>query len=432
MSEAIARSALSRMHLREVALASSYTGFVADLQQLASTKTEDGNKAFLDRRAEMCAAYGFNQVEQKKPFAFANGIAIIPVSGTLINRFGGSYGWVTGYNFIRSQVLLASQDDDVVGIVLDVNSYGGEAAGCFECSDSIYELRSTKPIIAVIDSNAYSAGYALASGASKIILTPSGGAGSIGVVAMHVDMSKALADWGLKVTFIHSGDHKVDGNPYEPLPDDVKADLQAGIDKSRNAFVALVARNRGLDAKVVFDTEARCYRAEDALALGLIDAIASPSQAVQAFFDELTGSKLQSTNKGTSMSTKATDTGPANTQNAATAEQSANQARLDERARISGIQSCEEAKGRESLATHLAMNTEMSVDSAKAILAAAPKQAATAAPAVVNKFEAAMDTSGGPNVEAEGAGGKGAETESLSAIILRDQAQATGLRLVKN
>ncbi len=132
------------------------------------------------------------------------------------------------------------------------------------------------------------------------------------------------------------------------------------------------------------------------------------------------------------MSTQATDTGPANTQTAATPEQSANQVRLDERARISGIQSCEEAKGRESLATHLAMNTEMSVVSAKAILAASPKQAAAAAPAAVNKFEAAMDATGNPNVEADGSGGKPGDTESLSAIILRDQAQATGLKLVKS
>lgn len=441
MSDTAARAALERMNMREVAVAVHYTGLAADLRQMASTDPAEGQQAFMDQaRGNLCAAYGFGESAQDKPFAFAQGIAIIPVSGSLINRFGQSYGFVTGYNFIRSQLNLALQDEDVSGIVFDCNSYGGEAAGCFELSSDIFAARGTKPMVAVVDSNCYSACYAIASACDKIVVTPSGGVGSIGVVAMHVDMSKAMADWGYTVTLIHSGEHKVDGNPYEALPKDVHADIQKGVDKSRASFVALVARNRNLDAKVVHDTEARIYRAEEAQALGLIDAIATPSQAVQAFFAELSGSTTQP-KKDTTMSAQETKPGAEMNANPAALATAQAEARTSERARISGIQSCEEAKGRESLASHLALNTDMSLEAAQGVLGASPKAAAeepktpAAAPAPAagaNRFKEAMDSGKQPNIGADGAmAGTGGDdnAEAPHLRIIRAQESATGMKL---
>lgn len=411
MSESVAHAAIMRMNMREVAVNPTYSGIGVDLAQLASVKGDDGHKAFLERRAEQCASFGVNEQNQRKPFAFGAGLAFIPVHGTLINRFGGSYSFITGYNFLRSQVAAAVADDDVMGIVLDVNSYGGEAAGCFECAAFIAEARKSKMILAVVDSNAYSAAYAIASAANKIVVTPSGGAGSIGVVGMHVDMSKLLTNIGYTVTLVHSGAHKVDGNPYEPLPDEVKAKWQAGMDKSRAAFASLVSTNLGIDLKKVMDTEAQTYRADEALAIGLIHAIASPEEAVRAFIDELSGSTPKA--KGHQMSNE-TKTEPA----------PAVDARKAERARISGIQTCAEATGRESLANHLALNTEMSVDEAKAILGAAPK-ATTEAPKTDN-FKAAMDASTHPGLNSNDGGGT--QQESASASILRNHSLATGVK----
>ncbi|HCR6545409.1 TPA: S49 family peptidase, partial [Shigella flexneri] len=139
-------------------------------------------------RENLCAAYGVGRPSADKPFAFSNGLAIIPIHGTLINRYGGYYyGYVTGYNFIRSQRNAALADPDVEAIIYDVNSNGGEAAGCFELSQEMFDTRGEKPSLAVVDSNCYSAAYALASAADKIVVTPSGGAGSIGVIALHID-----------------------------------------------------------------------------------------------------------------------------------------------------------------------------------------------------------------------------------------------------
>lgn len=423
MSDHAARSALARMNLREVAVAAHYTGLANDLQMLSAADQQKCEAEFMSRRAELAAAYGMSPGEQRKPFAFANGVAIIPVHGSLINRFGYSWGFVTGYNFIRQQTAMAGQDPDVTAIVYDHNTFGGEAAGCFECSADIKRLANGKPTMAVVDSNSYSAGYALAAGTDRIVVTPSGGVGSIGVVAMHVSYEKMLDKAGIKVTFIHAGKHKVDGNPYEDLSAEVQASLQEGVDKSYAAFVAHVAKGRKMDEKAVRATEAKTFRADDALSLGLIDAIATPQAAMQAFLGELSGSNFQRAEKEDTMSG---ETKPgADTK--ATAEELA-QAKADavktERARVSGIQSCEEAKGREKLASHLAFNTSMSVEEAKALLAAAPQEGAAAA-AAGNAFKEAMDAAKHPNVGADGGGGD--DKPSRVAALLQT-ARAAGVR----
>jgi len=434
MSDIAARAALERMNMREVAIAPHHTGLVADLRHLASLDPKVGHEGFLARRADLCAAYGVSAPQQDKPFAFANGVAVVPVHGSLINRFSGSWGSVTGYNFLKQQVALAGLDPDVELIVYDHNSFGGEAAGCFETVAELKLAANGKPTMAVIDSNCYSASYAIATAADQIVLTPSGGAGSIGVVAIHVSMAKALEDWGYEVTIIQSGDHKTDGNPYEALSPQVKKDIQAGVDKSRIAFAQLVADNRGMDLKAVMDTEARIYRADDALALGLIDAIATPSQAVQAYFAKLSGSRLSTTEMEISMSTETKPGEQAASTQVDTAKLAAD-AKSAERARISGIQSCEEAKGREALANHLALSTDMSLEAAKGILAAAPKTAeATSTPAAEgNPFKAAMDGGKHPNVGADGgaaAAGASGDQVPLHVQIIRAQELATGQKLL--
>ena len=133
-----------------------------------------------DHAKDVAAIYGVSPTDHEKPFAFANGVAFISVRGTLINRSTASYSWLTGYKGIVARVQAAAEDPQVTAVVYDVDSYGGEAAGCFEaaafCRAAL--LAAGKPSMAMIDSNAYSGGYAIASGAGRISLTPSGGVGS--------------------------------------------------------------------------------------------------------------------------------------------------------------------------------------------------------------------------------------------------------------
>ena len=325
--------------------------FLNDLRvNTANTALLSENGRFDAFASAMASVFGGNTSGyETQPYNQYGNTAIIPVHGALINRFNSCWGFVTGYGYIKSAIAHALQNDNVDKIVLDVNSNGGEAAGCLETADFIREARVIKPIHAVVDSRCYSAAYAIASACETITATPSSGVGSIGVVVMHLSMEKWLDDVGYKVTFIQAGDKKTLGNPYKDLTDDQKADLQKSIDVSYESFVKLVAVNRGIEKDTVIKTQAACYTASEAVELGLINGVLTVEQAF---------SKLNM--KESKMTVDKT------TQNASTTETSASA----ERQRIQGILTCEAAANQQALASHLAFNTSMSVDEAVAILAA--------------------------------------------------------------
>ncbi len=277
---------LGRIAAEPMLVAPSFTALGETVRHMLDTPFNAGVSA-LDEQSEdfltsFCAAYGDPRSE-RKPYAQVGDTAIVPVHGTLINRFNSSWGFVTGYQYIEGALAAAMDDASVSRVVMDVDSYGGEAAGAFELSDTIRQMRGKKPMMALVNTAAYSAAYAVASAADSIVATPSGGAGSIGVVTMHVDFSKALKEAGITVTHIYAGKHKVDGSPYRPLTEEVRDSIQARIDKTYSVFVQRVSTNRGMTEKAVRDTEARTYDAEDAMKLGLIDAVAPPKEAFAAF-----------------------------------------------------------------------------------------------------------------------------------------------------
>lgn len=424
---------LSRLNAEPLLVSPQHAQAVCDMIMAAPHASAGlpAEKPVLAQVVSYASVFGFSANQPEKPFAFADGIAIIPITGALINRYDWSgYGY-TGYQSIERKLEAALADPDVKGIVFDVNSFGGEVQGCFELAESIFASRGTKPSRAVVNANAYSAGYALASSASKMVVTPSGGAGSVGVVTMHMDVSKLMSEWGIKITHIYAGKHKVDGSPYAPLPDEVRAGIQARIDTTYDRFTALVSRNKGLDVEKVRGTEAQIYSAADALALGLIDAVMTPKEAFAAFRNELSGSTSL---LGVTMSTAQATTGAAAeaapataaTAPAAAAPAASTVNASAERERIKGILTCEAATGRSDLANHLAYDTDMSVEDAKAILAKAPA-ATQAAAASESPFEAAMAATPNPQVGTEGA----ASTSQLSGgdqIIA--SARAAGVMMV--
>lgn len=419
-----AHAVASRLNLRP-ALLWPHHDLAADLRAMATAVPPDRDAAWQDRKAQIAAAFGFGTEAfvPEKPFAFAEGLAMIPVHGVLVNRYSWSWSFATGYNFIRAQVESAVADPDVKAIVLDVNSPGGQVAGCEETAGIIREANKTKPVVAVVDASAYSAAMWISSAAGKIVCTPSGGAGSIGVVATHLNVGPALKEMGIEVSFIFAGKHKVDGNPYEALSDSVKAAIQKDIDATYTKFVAAVAANRNMDEGAVRATEADTYSADDALALGLVDAVQPPAEAIGTLLNELS-SASEPEDEELPMTTNASGQPPVD------AAAIAAQARSDERARQAAIRGCEEARGREALAEHLATNTDMSADDAKKILAAAPVQVA-APPAGGKARTAAFDNAMGesPNVGSgtEANGGQGDKSEDRVARIVA-AGQASGMK----
>ena len=414
-------------------LSPTFTGLPAIIRGMLGAANLDSRAAVEDTAAR----FG-GQADAVKPYVMAGQVAVIPVHGTLLNRFGGAWGFVTGYDYIRSAYTAALGDPAVRGIVFDVNSPGGDVQGCFELCDVIRAGRKVKPSLALVNANAMSGAYALASAAGKIVAVPSARVGSVGVVTMHVDYSKALADDGVKVTFIFAGDHKVDGNPYEPLPKSVKNAIQSRVDSSYAAFVGQVARNRGIDEDEVRGTEAAVFDAQKALEIGFIDRIEDAMTAFAAFAQSLSPNNREISQMTTKIDETETAAAPAAPEAAAApaavapatpAAPEVDQAAIvaAERERISAILGCEEAAGRTALATHLALKTTLSLEDARAALAASPSEGAKA-PA--SPFLAAMD--GGEHPEVGAGAAPAADLEPTSAAaIMRDYAAATGYKPTK-
>lgn len=397
---------------------------------------------------------------KRAPYNVSGGVAIISVVGSLVNRgaWVGASSGVTSYEGVQYQLKTAAADTAVHAMVMDIHSPGGEAIGAFETGALVREIAKTKKVIAVVNGMAASAGYAIASGASEIVTTESGLSGSIGVLMMHVDYSKWLDAEGIKPTLIFAGAHKVDGNSFEPLSDEVKSDIQAEVDHFYDLFLNTVAAGRGsrLDVAAARNTEARCFIGEAAVQAGLADRVGT----FETVLADLTRAPGRSTSqKGKSMSEN--NGGPAADNNAgitqaqldaavatATATAAANfEAQMTtERTRIAALDDLgakagagaaaiitkAKAEGTSAEATALAIfNAGAHLEGAKAAaLAADDALAASAQPAAPGGQQAKASTPDGWKAEFEASPALKAEFTSAEAYVAfkRDEAKKGGVK----
>lgn len=394
-----------------------------------------------------------------RPYKVIDGVLQIPIMGVLLDKFPWQLGrWATGYKYIEMALRRGLADPNVRGIALVIDSPGGEVSGCFELGDKVYAARSVKPIRAFAANHAYSAAYVMFSSANMGTVTRSGGAGSIGVVTMHISYQDALTKSGIAVTFIASDPSKTEGNRYENLTKAAKERIQARINKIYGVFSSTVARNRGMSEEEVVALKAYTYDADEAVENGLADRVGALEEELVVFTTEVNedGDEYMATPQANVTGKKAGDDGEGIDQ--ATYEKGLTDAKAEGKAegitegmtaqkdRISAIIGSEEAKTRPAAALHCALNSDMTVEQTAKFLAGLPAE--KAAPAVEgagatetgkpktnagtkvegrNHFTESMNNGQQPNV---GSGTEdedtGDESEKATNSILGVLAQATG------
>jgi len=276
------------------------------------------------------------ETASRRSFSMAGNIAVIPVIGTTVRRSNGAdaMSGMVSYQSLQAQLYAALADPAVEGILLEVDSGGGEASGCFELVEHIYAARQQKPVWAIANDYAASAGYAIASAAERLYANAFMGlVGSIGVVITHLDRSIKNEKEGLVYTFITAGENKAEGNPHETLSDNARSFMQQRVRQTYGIFVDAVARNRHLKPQDIMDTEASIYSAEDALKIGLIDAIGNFDQVLSDFRKHLATPNSLSNKEINHMNTKTSSVEAAETlENTATQEPESKAAALSETA----------------------------------------------------------------------------------------------------
>lgn len=381
-----------------------------------------------------------------RPYSVTNGVLNIPVAGTMLNNFSYATNYATGYQYLAKAWARGMADPDVKGIVLSINSGGGEAAGNLDLTDKMAATKC-KPVAAICE-NAYSAAYAIATAADEISVTRTGGAGSVGVLVGHMDVSEAMKQRGVKMTFISApeGGDKTDGNMYEPLSASARDRMQNRVDELYSHFVGTVSRNRGMEEKAVRATKARTFTASEATSNGLADKVASQEDSLAAFLADLSSSdgaeNMSTENKGT-VDVAALDAARAEGHTAGHAtghSEGMSAGRTAERERISAILSSDVAKARPALAHKIAFAQSQSAEDAIAFMADLPAEVlAAAAPAAAThakpEFKEGMNAQGGANVAANTEAGNGAaagsdenKADAASALAIASSMGIPGLR----
>jgi signal peptide peptidase SppA len=224
--------------------------------------------------------------DRPRGYRIDNRVATVPVHGVLVRRAGQIAPDSTPLQSYESvgRILRAAQADNRVGgVLLDIDSPGGEAGGVFDLARVIRQAGQLKPIWAMANDDALSAAYVLASAADRIWSTQTAALGSLGVVALHADQSAFDAAEGIKYTYLYRGARKIDANPHGPLSDEGQQAIQGEVDRLYDKLVDIVAEHRGITPGRIRNQEAAVYFGENATGAGLVDQIGTFEQAHAAF-----------------------------------------------------------------------------------------------------------------------------------------------------
>lgn len=210
-------------------------------------------------------------------------VAVLPFRGTMVNRFTNMPPVIIDQTAMTHEIKKLGMDKTVGAIVLDVDSGGGTVEGTPSLMAAIEKYAKSKPIIAAINGWAGSAMYWVVSAATKIVATDSSMVGSIGVIATHVDDSKALEDAGYKVDYITSTESPYKAEGVGPMGDETREFTQKRVDQIHDRFVSALAKNRNVSKKHVNSEfgRGRMFYAEEAMAKGMIDQVGSMDDVLE-------------------------------------------------------------------------------------------------------------------------------------------------------
>jgi len=239
-----------------------------EVQSALLARIKNGPAAFDD---------DFGPPRERKPYDLIGGAALIPVHGTISPRPSLFASGGSSAEEIGSSISAALADGKVEQIVLDMDTPGGAVHGIPELASQIREAKRAKPVVAVVNHTAASAGYWLASQASEVVMPVSSWVGSVGVMWPRVDASAADEQAGIKVHMIVSdgSPHKNEDHPSLPATDAELVERQRMVNELFQQMASSIAKGRGVKASTVERDfgKGRMMFAEAAIAAGMADRI---------------------------------------------------------------------------------------------------------------------------------------------------------------
>lgn len=261
------------------AIEPTYRAIIAEILAMRAA-----GRRLTDEEIDARISAGQERAAARAAGARVGAVAVMPILGALLPRgeaLKDASGAVSVQELTaRFDALVA--DESIAAIVLDFDSPGGSVGGIAEFADRVYDARGRKPVIAIANPMMASAAYWIGTAASELVASTSALVGSIGVVSLHEDLSGLLEKEGVKVTLLSAGPKKVLGNPFEPLSDEGRGEIQARVDTFYDMFVKAVARGRGVAQRNVRDGfgQGGVVGAEEAVKLGMADRVGTLNDAI--------------------------------------------------------------------------------------------------------------------------------------------------------
>lgn len=313
-------------------------------------------------------------------------VGVIKISGSLIpgNAEWMRYFGITGYGDIKAALLEGVADKLAKRLMIYSDSGGGSVAGVEDAEEMIANVAQVKPMSAFSEFSA-SAAYWLTSAAGHITTSTTGVNGSLGVIRVVTEYSKMFEKEGVTKTVMRAGRYKALGNPFEPLNEDGKAEIQSKLDDLYEIFIGTVARNRKTTPIIADQVmgQGREFLGKRGLEAGLVDAIGSFEDAL-AYAKGNNATAARKPLNFTAAATQPVALASSIADNAATSNQTGNQMHLtpEQLAAIAAGASVEQVTGQAQTPTaeeQAAADAAASASEAEAAAETAAAEAAAAA-----------------------------------------------------
>ena len=205
-----------------------------------------------------------------------DGVAVLQLAGVMApkaNLFARVSGGISTQVAAR-QIESAMVDQRVKGMVLVLNSPGGNVLGVPEFAQTIFEAATQKPLVVFSDEQILSAGYWAASAANSIYI--SSNVVTIGSIGVVMDRSYTPGATSRQES-VTAGKYKRMVNAAEPLSKEARAEVQADVDYVYTLYVDDVARFRGTSSEQVLEhmADGRVFRGQNAINSGLVDGVST-------------------------------------------------------------------------------------------------------------------------------------------------------------
>lgn len=197
--------------------------------------------------------------------------AIISISGVI-----GANG-PNSSETINSVLRSAFEEENSVGVILEINSPGGSAVEANRIYNEIRRLREKypdKPIIAVAGDYCASGGYYIAAAADHIYADPGSIVGSIGVIYSSFGFVEAMEKFGIERRVLTAGSNKNLNDPFSPQLEEGQQVIDELLSDIHAVFIEAVKNGRG--ERLVQDSRVfngAFFSGSDSVELGLVDGL---------------------------------------------------------------------------------------------------------------------------------------------------------------